>query len=76
MWTPVDGFSGATALGVSAIEGMAGIARQRPDLDAGIPGPDAGLDWRNVRLACLIGAVILIYTRIASWRIMCRVLPA
>ncbi len=50
VWTAVDGFSGATALGVAAIEGMEGVLGQRPDLDAGLPRPDAGLDRRNLTL--------------------------
>ena len=70
VWTPVDGFSGATALGISALEGMRGIA------DAGITwmqafvGTMQGSLGETSALACLIGAVILIYTRIASWRII------
>jgi Na+-transporting NADH:ubiquinone oxidoreductase subunit B len=74
VWTPVDGFSGATALGVSAIEGMAGIV-------------DSGLTWTQAFLgqmqgslgetsaaACLIGGLIIVYTGVGSWRIIVGVL--
>jgi Na+-transporting NADH:ubiquinone oxidoreductase subunit B len=74
VWTPVDGFSGATALGASAIEGMAGIV-------------DSGLTWTQAFLgqmqgslgetsaaACLIGGVIIVYTGVGSWRIIVGVL--
>jgi Na+-transporting NADH:ubiquinone oxidoreductase subunit B len=70
VWTPVDGFSGATALGISAIDGMAGI------VDAGITWTQAFLGQMQGSLgetstaACLIGAALLIYTGIASWRII------
>ncbi len=73
VWTPVDGFSGATALGIGAIEGFQGVL-------------DSGLTWMQAFLgqiqgsigevsaaACLLGAVILIYTGIASWRIIVAV---
>jgi Na+-transporting NADH:ubiquinone oxidoreductase subunit B len=74
VWTPVDGFSGATALGVSAIEGMSGIV-------------DSGLTWTQACLgqmqgslgetsaaACLIGGLIIVYTGVGSWRIIVGVL--
>jgi Na+-transporting NADH:ubiquinone oxidoreductase subunit B len=73
VWTPVDGFTGATALGVSAIEGMAGIV-------------DSGLTWTQAFLgqmqgslgetsaaACLLGALIIVYTGVGSWRIIAGV---
>ena len=73
VWTPVDGFSGATALGVSAIEGMSGL------LDTGLTFTQAAIGQMQGSLgetsliACLLGAFVLIYTGIASWRIMAGV---
>ncbi len=70
VWIAVDGYSRATPLGLGEVGGMAGIA-------------DSGLTWMQAflglmpgslgetsTLAILIGAVFLLYTRIASWRIM------
>ena len=70
VWTPVDGFSGATALGVAAIEGMAGIAASGLTFTRAFIGEMQGSLGETSLAACLIGAVILIYTRIASWRII------
>ncbi len=70
VWTAVDGFSGATALGISAIEGLQGV------LDTGLTWTQAFLGQMQGSIgevsaaACLLGAIILIFTRIASWRII------
>ena len=70
VWVPVDGYTGATALSVAA--------------DGGVPAlTAAGIEWSDAffgafegslgevsTAACLIGAAFLLYTRIASWRIM------
>lgn len=74
VWTAVDGFSGATALGVGALGGVDAIR------EAGISwwqtffGFERGSLGETSTLACLIGAAFLIYTRIASWRIIAGVL--
>ena len=70
VWTPVDGFSGATALGVAAIEGMQGIADAGITFAAAAVGQVQGSLGETSLVACLIGAAILMYTRIASWRII------
>jgi Na+-transporting NADH:ubiquinone oxidoreductase subunit B len=70
VWTPVDGFSGATALGVSAIEGMAGIMDMGLTWTQAFVGQMQGSIGETSTLACLIGAVMLIYTGVASWRII------
>ncbi len=70
VWTAADGFSGATALslgqqgGVDAITG-AGIQW----MDAFLGSIQGSLGSTSA-LACLLGAAFLIYTRIASWRII------
>mgnify|MGYP001826912371 FL=1 len=74
VWTPVDGFSGATALGVSAVEGMQGIAATGLTWMEAFIGTMQGSFGETSALACLIGAVILVFTRIASWRIIVAVL--
>ena len=70
VWTAVDGFSGATALGLSAIEGMAGIAASGLTWTQAFIGQMQGSIGEVSTLACLVGGVFLLYTRIASWRIM------
>ncbi len=70
VWTAVDGFSGATPLGLAASGGVAAIE------GAGISWMDTFLGFsqgsigETSALAILLGAVVLLVTRIASWRIM------
>jgi len=73
VWTAVDGFSGATALGVGAIEGMDGIIASGLTWSQAFVGQMQGSLGETSALACLIGAAFLIFTRIASWRIMVAV---
>ena len=70
VWTPVDGFSGATPLGISAIEGMSGIVDSGLTYSQAFIGQVQGSIGEVSVAACLIGAVILLYTGIASWRVM------
>ena len=70
VWTPVDGFSGATALGVSAIQGMSGLLDTGLTYTQAVVGQMQGSLGETSLLACLIGAVVLIYSGIASWRVM------
>ena len=70
VWTPVDGFSGATALGISAIEGMSGIVDSGLTWTQAFLGQMQGSIGETSTLACLIGAVVLVYSGIASWRTM------
>lgn len=73
VWTAVDGFSGATALGRMAQEGLPVIAaatgEQLTWLDAFF-GQMQGSIGETSTLAILIGGAILLLTRIASWRVM------
>lgn len=70
VWTAVDGFSGATPLGLAASGGVSAIE------DAGISWMDTFLGFsqgsigETSALAILLGAAVLLVTRIASWRIM------
>lgn len=73
VWTAVDGFSGATALSQIAAEGLPAIAaatgRELTWLDAFF-GQMQGSIGETSTLAILLGASVLLITRIASWRIM------
>lgn len=70
----VDGFSGATALGVAAT--YTGPDVVQAIQAAGYSFNDAFMGWipgsigETSTLACLIGALILVATGIGSWRIM------
>lgn len=70
VWVPVDGYSGATALSVANESGVAAL-------------PQAGFTWMDAflgfipgslgetsALACLIGGLFLIYTKIANYRLI------
>ena len=70
VWTPVDGFSGATPLGISAIEGMSGMLDTGLTYTQAVVGQMQGSLGETSLIACLIGAVVLIYSGIASWRVM------
>jgi Na+-transporting NADH:ubiquinone oxidoreductase subunit B len=74
VWTAVDGFSGATALGLGAIGGLESIKSAGISWWQTFFGFEQGSLGETSTLACLIGAAFLIYTRIASWRIMAGVL--
>ncbi|MDH3769221.1 MAG: NADH:ubiquinone reductase (Na(+)-transporting) subunit B, partial [Gammaproteobacteria bacterium] len=73
VWVPVDGFSGATALGSAALDGMTGIAEQGLNWTQAFLGIMDGSIGEVSALACLIGGLILIYTGVASWRIIAGV---
>ncbi|MDX1404103.1 MAG: NADH:ubiquinone reductase (Na(+)-transporting) subunit B [Woeseiaceae bacterium] len=73
VWTPVDGFSGATALGTSALDGMRGVLDSGLTWTAAFLGQMQGSLGETSTAACLFGAFLLIYTGIASWRIIAGV---
>ena len=70
VWTTVDGFTGATALGVGAIEGMSGILASGLTWSQAFFGQMQGSLGETSAAACLFGAAVLIYSGIASWRII------
>jgi Na+-transporting NADH:ubiquinone oxidoreductase subunit B len=70
VWTAVDGFTGATALGISAIEGVSGVVESGLTWTQAFLGQMQGSLGETSALACLIGGLILIYSGIASWRII------
>lgn len=67
--TLVDGYSGATPLGNAA----AGLAEKIPGTMESFIGVIPGSIGETSTVACLIGATILLYTGIGSWRIMMSV---
>ena len=62
----VDGFSGATSLGLAAT----GNAGQVTSLMDSFWGFEAGSIGETSAFACLLGAALLLFTGIGSWRIM------
>jgi len=73
VWTAADGFSGATALGVGALEGINGITAMGLSWTQAFLGQMQGSIGEVSTLACLVGGAILVFTRIASWRIIVAV---
>ncbi|MBQ0724650.1 MAG: NADH:ubiquinone reductase (Na(+)-transporting) subunit B [Cycloclasticus sp.] len=74
IWTAVDGFSGATALGLAAAGGIDAVMASGITWMDAFLGTMQGSIGETSTLACLIGASFLLYTRIASYRIMLGVL--
>ena len=70
IWTPVDGFSGATALSVSASEGFSELAARGIDWTSAFLGTIQGSIGETSTLACLIGLSFLLITKIANWRLV------
>lgn len=69
VWTAVDGYTGATALGIAAASGMDAVREQFTWWEAFI-GIVPGSIGETSTLAILIGGGILLATKIASWRIV------
>ncbi|HRP76009.1 MAG TPA: NADH:ubiquinone reductase (Na(+)-transporting) subunit B [Rhodocyclaceae bacterium] len=70
VWTAVDGYSHATPLGLGETGGMAAIADSGVTWFQAFIGLMPGSLGETSTLAILLGAAFLLYTRIASWRIM------
>ena len=69
VWVAVDGYTAATPLSIVASDGMAALQSQVSWMDA-FMGSIPGSVGETSTLAILIGGVILLATRIASWRIV------
>jgi len=74
VWVAVDGFTGATALSVAAAGGGQGLADQGFTIQQSLTGYISGSIGETSLIAIGIGAVFLLLTKIASWRIMLGVL--
>ena len=70
IWTPVDGFSGATALSVAASDGYQQLAAQGMPWMSSFIGTVQGSFGETSTLACLIGLLFLLTTKIANWRMV------
>ncbi|MEM9014910.1 MAG: NADH:ubiquinone reductase (Na(+)-transporting) subunit B [Pseudomonadota bacterium] len=70
IWTPVDGFSGATALSVSASDGYQMLADNGITWTSAFLGTIQGCIGETSTLACLIGLVFLLATKIANYRMV------
>lgn len=73
VWTALDGFTGATALSVVASEGVAALQQTMTWWDAFV-GVIPGSVGETSTLAILLGGAALLWTRIASWRIVAGVM--
>jgi Na+-transporting NADH:ubiquinone oxidoreductase subunit B len=72
VWVAVDGHTGATALSVVASNGMEALRQQWSWMDAFL-GAMPGSIGETSTLAILLGGVLLLVTRVASWRIVAGV---
>ena len=70
VWTPVDGFSGATALAIGASDGMAALPEHGITWMSAFLGTIQGSLGETSTLACLIGLGFLLVVKIANWRLV------
>ena len=73
VWVAVDGYSGATALSLASAGGVEAIQASFGWFQAFL-GFIPGSMGETSTLACMLGAAFLLYTRVASYRIMAGVL--
>ncbi len=73
VWVAVDGYTAATPLSVVASDGMAALQSQFSWMDTFL-GAIPGSIGETSTLAILAGGVLLLATRIASWRIIAGVM--
>ncbi len=75
VWTAVDGYTGATPLGVLASADVEqGMAAIQVTWSQAFLGTMPGSMGETSMLACLFGAAVLIVTGVGSWRIMLSML--
>jgi len=74
IWTAVDGFSGATPLGLAAMGGVDAILAQNITWFDAFIGTIQGSVGEVSTLAILIGGVVLLVAKVAAWRIVAGVL--
>ena len=70
VWIPVDGFTGATALAVSASEGFQALAGHGMSWWNSFYGFIPGSMGETSTLACLLGLAFLLATKIANYRMV------
>ncbi len=74
VWTAVDGFSGATPLGIAALQGMEGVTTTGFTWMDAFLGKMQGSVGETSTLAIFIGGAVLLITKTASWRIVAGVM--
>ena len=70
IWTPVDGYSGATSLGIAAAEGYESLSNYGITWTDAFLGTIQGSLGETSTLACAIGLVFLLLTKIANYRMV------
>jgi Na+-transporting NADH:ubiquinone oxidoreductase subunit B len=70
IWTPVDGFSGATSLGIAASEGYESLSNYGITWMDAFLGTIQGSLGETSTLACAIGLCFLLLTKIANYRMI------
>ncbi len=70
VWVAVDGYSGATPLGLAAEAGIPGVLTAGYSWWQAFLGIIPGSLGETSALACLLGGAFLVWMRIASWRII------
>ncbi|MEQ1483942.1 NADH:ubiquinone reductase (Na(+)-transporting) subunit B [Methyloglobulus sp.] len=70
VWVAVDGFTAATPLALAANGGLEAVYAANYSWMQSFLGFEPGCLGETSTLACLVGAAFLLYTRIASYRIM------
>lgn len=73
VWTAIDGYSAATPLALGAAGGLEAITNAGFTWTQTFLGSMQGSLGETSALACLLGAAFLLYTRVASYRIICGV---
>ena len=70
IWTPVDGYSGATSLGIAAAEGYESLSNYGITWVDAFLGTIQGSLGETSTLACALGLVFLLLTKIANYRMV------
>ncbi|MBA4501971.1 NADH:ubiquinone reductase (Na(+)-transporting) subunit B [Marinobacterium marinum] len=73
IWTAVDGFSGATPLGLAAMGGVEAVLNANITWFDAFIGTIQGSVGETSTLAILIGGAVILFARIAAWRIVAGV---
>ena len=73
VWTAVDGYSGPTMLSLAASEGLTNASEAYTWMESFI-GTIPGSIGETSTLAILLGGFVLLYMKIASWRIVAGIL--
>lgn len=74
IWTAVDGFSGATPLGLAAAGGIDAILAQNLTWMDAFLGTIQGSVGETSTLAIMIGGAVLLIAKVAAWRIVAGVM--